>query len=665
MIPEYGHFALILALCLAVLQSTVPLIGALQGRPTWMALGRSLAAGQFTFIAIAFAVLVYLFLSDDFSVVIVANGSNSQLPTIYKFSAVWGGHEGSLLLWVLILALWGLAVAMFSKQLPQDMVAQVLSVMGMIGVGFLLFSLLTSNPFARHLPNFPADGSDLNPLLQDPGLIIHPPMLYTGYVGFSVAFAFAIAALSSGRLDAAWARWSRPWTNVAWAFLTLGIALGSWWAYYELGWGGWWFWDPVENASFMPWLVGTALVHSLAVTEKRGVFKSWTVLLAIFAFSLCLLGTFLVRSGVLTSVHAFAADPSRGMFILAFLALVVGGSLTLFALRAPAVSSNVKYGWLSREMLLLANNIVLLVAMLTVMSGTLFPLVVDALGLGKYSVGPPYFNAVFVPLMALLIVFMGAGPNVHWKHTAKDVFTRRLLVVAIVSVLVGGVFPLIYGHSYSISAALAVCFSVYLIGSLVIDLKQKLRNATSLWAGLTRLSRAYYGMLFGHIGFALCVLGVCLTSQYAVERDLRMTPGQSAELAGYTFEFQGIRAVTGPNYKADEGIVVVKKGDSLFATLYPQKRVYNAQQGQIMTEAAIDSGLFRDLYVALGEPLGKDNAWAVRLHYKPFVRWMWLGGLLMAFAAILAAMDKRYRLPVRSREALKQSRDEQIDGSPA
>ncbi|MFA7552864.1 MAG: heme lyase CcmF/NrfE family subunit [Spongiibacteraceae bacterium] len=647
MIPEYGHFALILALCMALLQTVVPMWGAIKGNHYLMALSRSLAVGQFTFLAISFGVLSYLFLTDDFSVVIVAAHSNTQLPAIFKFSAVWGNHEGSLLLWALILSIWSLAVSIFSRQLPLDMLARVLSVMGMISVGFLLFSLLTSNPFDRHLPGFPLEGSDLNPLLQDVGLIIHPPVLYFGYVGFSVVFAFAIAALSSGRLDAAWARWSRPWTNIAWAFLTLGIGLGSWWAYYELGWGGWWFWDPVENASFMPWLVGTALIHSLAVTEKRGVFKSWTVLLAIIAFSLSLLGTFLVRSGVLTSVHSFAADPERGLFILVFLIIVVGGSLTLYAVRAPTVSSKSHYDWLSREMLLLMNNVIFLAAALTVLFGTLFPLLMDGLGFGKYSVGPPYFNSVFVPLMAILIVFMGVGPSARWKKTRAGFLKAQLLVAAAASVIVGLVFPLIYGGDYSVAAALAVCFAAWIILATAVDMKDKLRNASSISSGLFRLNRAYYGMVIAHIGFACAVLGVCLTSQYSQEHDVRMMPGDQLEIESYTFQFQGIRGVTGPNYSSDEGVITVSEDGKMIATLHPEKRRYNAQQ-QVLTEAAIDAGLFRDLYVALGEPLG-DGAWAVRVHYKPFVRWMWLGAILMTLGGALAAADARYRVRVRDR----------------
>ncbi len=648
MIPEYGHFALILALCLALLQSSLPMLGAINGNRQWMAMSRSLAAGQFTFVLVSFAVLAYLFLQDDFSVSIVAAHSNSLLPDMYKFSAVWGGHEGSLLLWVLILSAWSLAVALFSRQLPLDIVARVLSVMGMISVGFLLFSLLTSNPFARNLPMIPADGGDLNPLLQDVGLIIHPPILYCGYVGFSVAFAFAIAALSSGRLDAAWARWSRPWTTVAWAFLTLGITLGSWWAYYELGWGGWWFWDPVENASFMPWLVGTALIHSLAVTEKRGVFKSWTVLLAIMAFSLSLLGTFLVRSGVLTSVHSFAADPERGLFILVFLGLVVGGSLLLYALRAPAVSNRSEFNWLSRELFLLVNNVILLVAMLTVLFGTLFPLIMDGFGLGKYSVGPPYFNAVFVPLMALLFVFMGVGPSVNWKRSRFAELRKKLMLAAISSVAVGLLFPLIYAEEFYILVSLAVCFASWIVLGCAVDLRDKLRHASSLGRGLRRLGASYYGMQLAHLGMACAVIGVCLTSHYNVEQDVRMVPGDTLEVAGYSFQFLGSRAITGPNYQGDEGRIVVTRGDEAVTTLRPQKRRYHSQQGQPMTEAAIDAGLWRDIYVAMGEPLA-NGAWAVRIHYKPFVRWMWLGGILMALGGVLAISDKRYRLRGRSK----------------
>ncbi|HUH38755.1 MAG TPA: heme lyase CcmF/NrfE family subunit, partial [Spongiibacteraceae bacterium] len=562
------------------------------------------------------------------------------LPVAYKFAATWGNHEGSLLLWILILAGWIWAVANFGRSLPLDMQARVLSVLGVVATGFLLFSLFTSNPFARLLPLPPSEGRDLNPLLQDPGLVMHPPLLYIGYVGFSVAFAFAVAALWSGRLDAAWARWTRPWTNVAWLFLTLGIALGSWWAYYELGWGGWWFWDPVENASFMPWLAGTALIHSLAVTEKRGLFKSWTVLLAIFAFSLSLLGTFLVRSGVLTSVHSFAADPTRGIFILAFLALIVGGSLTLYALRAPRLTGTASYALVSREVLLLVNNVLLVVATLTVLLGTLFPMVVDALGGGKYSVGPPYFNAVFVPLMAVLMVFMGIGPNARWQKTGASLLARRLWPAALASVIIGLAFPVAYGGGYEPGAALAVCFAMWLLLSMLADLRER------RW----RLNTSYAGMLIAHLGLAVCVVGIGITSNYSAERDVRMAPGDSQALAGYRFEFLGVRHHEGPNFISDQGVLKVYRDDRQIAELYPEKRRYLSQRGQAMTEAAIDAGLFRDLYVALGEPLG-DGAWAVRLHYKPFVRWIWLGALLMALGAGVAVCDKRYRRVRQTRTA--------------
>jgi cytochrome c-type biogenesis protein CcmF len=640
-IPELGHFALILGLCLALLLAVVPAWGAWRRNSVAMGLAPGLAIGLLVFVSISFACLATAFLQDDFSVKLVASHSNSLLPPMYKFSAVWGNHEGSLLLWALILSMWTTAVSVFSAQLPLLMLARVLSVMGAIAVGFLSFSLFTSNPFARLLPGTPMDGGDLNPLLQDPGLIIHPPLLYMGYVGFSVAFAFAIAALLGGRLDAAWARWSRPWTNVAWAFLSLGIMLGSWWAYYELGWGGWWFWDPVENASFMPWLAGTALIHSLAATEKRGLFKRWTVLLAIFAFSLSLLGTFLVRSGVLTSVHAFATDPARGMFILVFLALVVGGSLALYAVRAPTVSSRVSFGWVSRESLLLVNNVVFLVATLTVLFGTLFPLIMDALGQGKVSVGPPYFNAVFVPLMALLVPFMGIGPLSRWKRDSASRWRRELLLPALVALACGITLPLLHAP-YNIWVALAVLFSAWLLLGLLHDLRQRVRNAAGLAQGLRRQTPSYWGMLLAHLGFAACVTGIVVTSQHAIEHDLKMQPGDTRTLAGYEFRFRELAAVRGPNVVADEARFDVHRDGELVAQLAPQKRRYLAS-GQVMTEAAIDPGLFRDLYVAMGEPIGDSGAWAIRLHYKPLVRWMWLGAIMMAVGAFSAALDKRYR----------------------
>ena len=645
MIPELGHLAMILALCLCLVQATLPLVGAWRGDHQWMSLAQPAAWGQFAFLLFSFLCLTYAFMVDDFSVAYVANNSNSALPWYYKFSAVWGAHEGSLLLWALILAGWTFAVAIFSRHLPEEMLARVLAVMGMISVGFLLFLIVTSNPFERLLPNSPVDGRDLNPLLQDFGLIVHPPMLYMGYVGFSVAFAFAIAALLGGKLDAAWARWSRPWTIVAWAFLGIGIALGSWWAYYELGWGGWWFWDPVENASFMPWLVGTALIHSLAVTEKRGVFKSWTVLLAIAAFSLSLLGTFLVRSGVLTSVHAFATDPERGVFILAFLLVVVGGSLTLFAVRAPVVRSQVGFGLWSRETLLLVNNIVLVVSAAMILLGTLYPLVLDALTGAKLSVGPPYFNALFLPLMALLMAVISVGVLVRWKDTPLKWLGSMLTPVLVASVVLAVAATFLHGDFHW--AVLAVCLlAFWVVLGGVRDILDKTRHK-GLIKGLPSLTRSYWGMQMAHLGFAVCALGVVLTSLGSYERDLRMAPGESVELAGYRFQFDGAVHHEGPNFISDKGTVRVFDGERQIKVLHPEKRLYTVQQST-MTEAGIDAGFTRDLFVALGEPL-EQGAWAVRIHIKPFVRWIWLGGLLMAFGGFLAAADKRYRIKVRTR----------------
>jgi cytochrome c-type biogenesis protein CcmF len=642
MIPELGHFALIIGLCLSLTLTVVPLWGAWRGNAAAMSIAPSLAIGVLVFVAISFICLTIAFLQDDFSVEVVANNSNSLLPAMYKFSAVWGNHEGSLLLWVLILAFWMSAVAIFSRELPLLMLSRVLAVMGAISVGFTSFSLFTSNPFARLLPGTPADGQDLNPLLQDPGLIIHPPLLYMGYVGFSVAFAFAIAALLGGRLDASWAKWSRPWTNVAWAFLTLGIMLGSWWAYYELGWGGWWFWDPVENASFLPWLAGTALIHSLAVTEKRGLFKSWTVLLAIFAFSLSLLGTFLVRSGVLTSVHAFATDPERGLFILIFLAIVVGGSLTLYAIKAPSVGSRVSFNWISRESLLLTNNVVFLAATLTVLFGTLFPLIMDALGQGKYSVGPPYFNLVFVPLMAVLMPFMGLGPVSRWKKDDTKRWRAELLLPAIVAVVCGITLPYFTADEYNVWVALALVLAFWLLFGMLRDLVFRTANAASQLQGLKRLTPSYWGMFIAHLGFAATVIGVVVTSQYSVEHDLKMSPGDTDVVAGYSFTFNEVVPFRGPNFVADEARFTVHHQGEEIARLAPQKRRYLAS-GSIMTEAAIDDGLWRDLFVAMGEPVGEEGAWAIRLHYKPMVRWMWLGAVFMGLGAFVTVADKRYR----------------------
>ncbi len=641
MIPEYAHFCLILALGLACLLAVLPALGVVRNNMRLINTARPLAVGQFVFVLISYIGLTWAFATDDFSVITVAQNSNSLLPLHYKLSAVWGNHEGSILLWILVLAAWTLAVARYSRHLPLDILARVLSVMGLVSVGFLLFSLFTSNPFERLFPNVPLDGKDLNPLLQDPGLIFHPPLLYFGYVGFSVAFAFAIAALSSGQLDAAWARWSRPWTNLAWAFLTLGIALGSWWAYYELGWGGWWFWDPVENASFMPWLVGTALIHSLAVTEKRGVFKSWTVLLAIFAFSLSLLGTFLVRSGVLTSVHAFATDPERGLFILVYLCLVVGGSLALYAARAGEVRSRVSFSRLSREFFLMLNNVIFIVAMLTVLLGTLFPLLMDALGQGRYSVGPPYFNSLFVPLMALLLAVLGFGPHANWKATSGAKLLRPLLAAALASLFIGVLAPLMLPGKYHWPVALGVLLCCWVMASAVLQLYKTLANNSAGKLQWHRLRASHGGMFLGHVGIAITGLGVVLTSYYSSERDYRLQPGDSVDLASYTVTFVRDGVEQGPNYQAQYAVFELTKDNQPIAILRPEKRNYQASQ-DVMTEAAIDAGFSRDVYIALGEKLG-EHAWAVRLHYKAFVRWIWLGALLMAAGAVIATLDRRYR----------------------
>ncbi|MGB5260240.1 MAG: heme lyase CcmF/NrfE family subunit [Gammaproteobacteria bacterium] len=655
MIPELGHFALILALCLTLVLAIMPMAGSLANIPGWVGMAKPAAWGQFTFTLIAFACLVNAFLTNDFSVVYVARNGNTLLPTLYKVSAVWGAHEGSLLLWALILSGWTVAVAALTRNLPAEMLARVLSVMGMIGIGFLSFLLFTSNPFERAFP-VPLEGGDLNPLLQDLGLAIHPPMLYMGYVGLSVAFSFAIAALIGGKLDATWARWSRPWTTVAWVFLTVGITLGSWWAYYELGWGGWWFWDPVENASFMPWLVATALIHSLAVTEKRGAFKRWTVLLALLAFSLSLLGTFLVRSGVLTSVHSFAADPARGLFILIFLCLVIGGSLTLYAWRAPDVTSGGRFSTLSRETLLLGNNLLLVVITAFILLGTLAPLFYDAMGWGKISVGFPWFNTMFVTFTPLMVILMGLGPMARWKNQAPGELLRTYRMALIASLAAGILVALPLWHAGSIWAGLAVFLSVWLVSSLLLSLRQRYGNR----ANLTRLLKnpaargngSYFGMLIAHLGVAVFIIGVTFVSLFEEEQDVRMSPGQSIDMAGYTFRFDGVQSVQGPNYRADQGSLVVTQDGEAVAQLKPEKRTYTVQT-KPMTEAGIDAGLMRDIYVSLGEGLGGGD-WSLRLYYKPYVRWIWLGGLMIAFGGMLAALDRRYRIGVR-RHAIRQA----------
>ena len=646
MVPEVGLLALIVALCLSLVLSIFPLIGSYSGDLRLMSQARVLSFGLLVFVALSFACLVWAFVSDDFSVAYVARHSNSLLPWQYKISATWGGHEGSLLLWVLILVSWMAAVARKSNHLPPELVARVLAVMGMVTVGFLLFTVLTSNPFSRLLPFSPPDGADLNPLLQDVGLIVHPPMLYMGYVGFAVAFAFAIAALLGGHLDSAWARWVRPWTTVAWLFLTLGIALGSWWAYYELGWGGWWFWDPVENASLMPWLVGTALMHSLAVTEKRGLFKSWTLLLAIFTFSLSLLGTFLVRSGVLTSVHAFANDPERGVFILIYLMVVVGASLTLFALRAPRVDSRIQFAALSRETLLLVNNILLTASAATVLLGTLFPLLLESLDLGMISVGPPYFNTMFVPMTLLLAFALGIGVLLNWKRGTVQWLISQTRWIMMTCVIGGFACARIVGQDLQVMQVLAMTLVLWIVLTMARDMINKTCNASGFWRGLWRLGPAYLGMHLAHLGLAVTIVGVVISSGYSVQRDLRMAPGDRVMLEDYQFRFDGVGARAGPNYHSDYGSVTVYQDGRQITVLHPEKRLYTTMP---MTEAAIDPGFTRDIYVALGEPLGGDGSWALRLHIKPFVRWIWLGAILMALGGALAISDRRYRIKIRNR----------------
>ena len=651
MTAELGHFLLWLACGVSMVLGTLPLIGASKNRGEWIALARPLALWLFLLVASSFGLLVTLFVQHDFSVLYVAQNSNSALPLYYRVTAVWGGHEGSMLLWLLMLASWTAAVARFSKSLPEREVARVLGVMGLLNIGFLLFTLLVSNPFDRLIPAA-ADGRDLNPLLQDPGMIFHPPMLYMGYVGFSVAFAFAVAALISGKLDAQWARWTRLWTTTAWIFLTIGIALGSWWAYYELGWGGWWFWDPVENASFMPWLVGTALIHSLAVTEKRGAFKSWTVLLAILAFSLSLLGTFLVRSGVLSSVHAFATDPRRGLFILAFLTLVIGASLALYAWRAPKVGLGSRFAVVSRESFLLVNNVLFVVACAAVMLGTLYPLVLDALGLGKISVGPPYFDTVFVPLMTPLVFMMGIGPLARWKEAQLPDLAKRLRWALGVAVVAAVLASWIGGRIGAMSS-LGLLLAFWIFASVATDFIERAspRHGAGSWGQRVRqIPRAMLGMMAAHLGVGVFIVGVTTVQSFQIERDVKLAPGQGTEVDGLTFTLQSVREVQGPNYVAAQGLVEVSRNGEVFAQMRPEKRIYRVQRNP-MTEAAIRSRLSGDLYVSLGEPVGEQGAWIVRLYIKPFVAWIWGGCLMMAFGGALAASDRRYRA-AKKREAV-------------
>jgi len=641
MIAELGNYALALSLAIAVLLAIFPLWGAEKGNVQFMALARPMTYGLFLILSVSFGALFYVFAINDFSVQYVVNNSNTTLPIYYRLSAVWGSHEGSLLLWIWLLSLWSAAVALFSKRLPQEAVARVLGIMGIISIGFLLFVLFTSNPFTRTFPDFPVDGKELNPLLQDIGLIFHPPLLYMGYVGFSVAFAFSIASLMTGKLDTAWARWSRPWTMAAWVFLTLGIVLGSWWAYYELGWGGWWFWDPVENASFMPWLAGTALLHSLAVTEKRGSFKAWTVLLAILAFSLCLLGTFLVRSGILVSVHAFASDPTRGLYVLAYLIVVIGGSLTLYAYKGSQIRSRDNAERYSRESLLLLNNILLMTALCVVLLGTLLPLVHKQLGLGSISIGAPFFDQMFLIIMTPFALLLGIGPLVKWRRDQFSTIRMPVIASVIIMLIAGVALPYLLQDKLTVSAVLGTMMTVIIVLLSLYEMHQRATYRDTFWRGITKLSRSHWGMILAHLGVAMTVWGIAFSQNYSIERDVRMNVGDTVQIAGYDFTFKGISDANGPNYVGGKAQIDISRDGKHETTLYAEKRLYTVSK-MPMTEAAIDWGFSRDLYAALGEKLD-NNAWALRLYYKPFIRWIWLGGLFMALGGVLCMFDRRYR----------------------
>ena len=641
MIAELGNYALALSLAIAILLAIFPLWGAEKGSVQMMSLARPMTYGLFVVLTFSFGALFYLFAVNDFSVQYVVNNSNTTLPIYYRLSAVWGSHEGSLLLWIWLLSLWSAAVALFSKHLPQEATARVLGIMGIISIGFLLFVLFTSNPFNRTFPEFPVDGKELNPLLQDVGLIFHPPLLYMGYVGFSVAFAFAIASLMTGKLDTAWARWSRPWTMAAWVFFTLGIVLGSWWAYYELGGGGWWFWDPVENASFMPWLAGTALLHSLAVTEKRGSFKAWTVLLAITAFSLCLLGTFLVRSGILVSVHAFASDPTRGLYVLAYLIVVIGGSLTLYAYKGSQIRSRDNAERYSRESLLLLNNILLMTALCVVLLGTLLPLVHKQLGLGSISIGAPFFDQMFLIIMTPFALLLGIGPLVKWRRDQFSAIRTPVIVSLIIMLIAGFALPYLLQDKLTVSAVLGTMMAVIIVLLSLYEMHQRATHRESFLKGVTKLSRSHWGMVLAHLGVAMTVWGIAFSQNYSVERDVRMSVGDTVQIADYDFTFKGISDANGPNYIGGKAQIDITYHGKTEATLFAEKRLYTVSK-MPMTEAAIDWGFTRDLYVALGEKL-ENNAWALRLYYKPFIRWIWLGGLFMALGGLLCMFDRRYR----------------------
>ena len=645
MIAELGNYALALALALSVFLAVLPLIGAEKANVKLMALARPLTWSMFLALSLSFGALFYLFAVNDFSVQYVVNNSNSLLPLQYRLSAVWGSHEGSLLLWIWLLSLWAVGVATFTRKMPEEAVARVLSVMGLVSIGFLVFIIFSSNPFVRTFPDFPADGRELNPMLQDVGLIFHPPLLYMGYVGFSVAFAFAIASLMSGRLDTAWARWSRPWTMAAWVFLTLGIILGSWWAYYELGWGGWWFWDPVENASLMPWLAGTALIHSLSVTEKRSTFKAWTVLLAILAFSLCLLGTFLVRSGILVSVHAFASDPTRGLYILAYLVLVIGGSLLLYAFQGNKIKSLDNYQRYSRESLLLLNNIMLMAFLSVVFLGTILPLIHKQIGLGSISIGAPFFDQMFLILMVPFSLLLGIGPLVKWRRDQVSAIRTPVIISLIMMVALGFGLPYLVGDRLTVTAVLGVMMAAIIVILSLYEMHTRATHRHSFLTGIFKLSRSHWGMTLAHLGVAMTVFGIAMSQNFSIEKDVRMREGDSVQILDYQFTFKGLKITDGANYQGGTADIAITKNGKPEATLHAEKRFYNVSK-MGMTEAAIDWGFSRDLYAALGEQL-EDGSWGLRLYYKPFIRWIWFGGLFMAIGGLLCMLDKRYRIRVK------------------
>ena len=645
MIAELGNYALALALALSVFLAVLPLIGAEKANVKLMALARPLTWSMFLALSLSFGALFYLFAVNDFSVQYVVNNSNSLLPLQYRLSAVWGSHEGSLLLWIWLLSLWAVGVATFTRKMPEEAVARVLSVMGLVSIGFLVFIIFSSNPFGRTFPDFPADGRELNPMLQDVGLIFHPPLLYMGYVGFSVAFAFAIASLMSGRLDTAWARWSRPWTMAAWVFLTLGIILGSWWAYYELGWGGWWFWDPVENASLMPWLAGTALIHSLSVTEKRSTFKAWTVLLAILAFSLCLLGTFLVRSGILVSVHAFASDPTRGLYILAYLVLVIGGSLLLYAFQGNKIKSLDNYQRYSRESLLLLNNIMLMAFLSVVFLGKILPLIHKQIGLGSISIGAPFFDQMFLILMVPFSLLLGIGPLVKWRRDQVSAIRTPVIISLIMMVALGFGLPYLVGDRLTVTAVLGAMMAAIIVILSLYEMHTRATHRHSFLTGVFKLSRSHWGMTLAHLGVAMTVFGIAMSQNFSIEKDVRMREGDSVQILDYQFTFKGLKITDGANYQGGTADIAITKNGKPEATLHAEKRFYNVSK-MGMTEAAIDWGFSRDLYAALGEQL-EDGSWGLRLYYKPFIRWIWFGGLFMAIGGLLCMLDKRYRIRVK------------------